>query len=65
MNTKQQEIFDRIKTRWESKQRGVYIDRSNSRIISSLEKMGLVEIWPYTQEYGNEAFLSKNLRGEK
>ncbi len=56
MTARQKEVFEAICERWNTKHRGTYIDRKISRSVYALAEAGLVKIFPYTIEFGNEAF---------
>ena len=56
LTTKQKETLLTIQTRWNNKKRGTYINRQNAVCVSALEKLGLVDIYPYCMEYGRQAF---------
>ena len=56
MTEKQEKMLLEIQNRWTIKKRGTYINRQNSTCIRSLEKLGLVDIYPYCMEYGRQAF---------
>lgn len=56
MTDRQKEVLAAIRERWNMKRRGTYIDRKISRSVYALAEAGLVKIFPYTIEFGNEAF---------
>lgn len=56
MTDKQKETLKAITDRWDNKKKGTYINRKNSRAIALLEKAGLVIIYPYSMEFGREAY---------
>jgi hypothetical protein len=53
---KEEATLTAIRERWDTKKRGTYIDRHNQRTIYALEKEGLVEVWPFTREFGFAAY---------
>ena len=59
MTNRQIEMLNQIRDKWEKKMRGTYINRKNSKAIYFLAEKGLVKIFPYTLEFGNEAFPSE------
>ena len=56
MAARQKEVLSAIRDRWNTKGKGTYIDRKISRSVYALAEAGLVKIYPYTIEFGNEAF---------
>jgi hypothetical protein len=58
MNEKQKAIYEEIERVWKEKNRGLYVDRRNSKVISSLIQKGFVKKYPYTIQYGWVAYPS-------
>ena len=56
MTERQNQVLSAIRDRWNTKGKGTYIDRKISRSVYALAEVGLVKIFPYTIEFGSEAF---------